>query len=493
LSPLKDNTLYEDSTGQLSNGQGIYFFDGRTGANLVRRALIAFDLSSIPTNTTVTGATLSLFLSQAQGGSQPVSLSAVLQDWGEGASNAGDPGGAGTQAAAGDATWLHTFYNTIFWTTPGGDFSPSPSATTTVSTANTTYTWSGSGLVADVQAWVSNPANNFGWIIRGNEAIAGMTQRFNSRQNSSQQPQLTVTYQVSCPTPTPTPMVSISGAVLYCSNPSLNPVPNVTLTLTGDAGGSTLSDGSGNYTFSFLPSGGNYTVTPTKAARVPGSDNINTVDVVATQRHFLNLGTPLTGCRLTAADVNGDSSIDTVDVIAIQRFFLGLSTGIANTGKYKFSPVNRTYTGIVSDQTGQNYDTLVFGDVASSFVERVGGPSQTAPDNGTSSDEVAVMIAAAALPEVAVDQLRILSRVQSMSNSIAAMKTTAIDARNKLVGFQGDFTFAEGVATFQSETIRKVGFTGGNWNLSGNVLPPYPLYAENRERRARSPSLTCWL
>ena len=95
--------------------------------------------------------------------------------------------------------------------------------------------------------------------------------------------------------------------------------------------------------------------------------------MIATQRHFLNLGTPLTGCRLTAADVNGDSMVDTVDVIAIQRFFLGLSTGIANVGKYKFTPVNRTYPGLVTNQTGQNYDTLVFGDTASSFVERVDG------------------------------------------------------------------------------------------------------------------------
>ena len=110
-------------------------------------------------------------------------------------------------------------------------------------------------------------------------------------------------------------------------------------------------------------------MTPAKAAVTPGSTGIDTVDVIATQRHFLNLGTPLSGCRLTAANVNGDGGIDTVDVIAIQRFFLGLSTGIANTGKYHFNPVNRSYPGLVTDQTGQNYDALVFGDVASGFVE----------------------------------------------------------------------------------------------------------------------------
>ena len=146
-----------------------------------------------------------------------------------------------------------------------------------------------------------------------------------------------------------------------------------TLTLTGTASGSTLSNDSGNYQFSSLASGGSYTVTPTKAAHLPGSAGINTVDVIATQRHFLNVGTPLTGCRLTAADVNGVGGINTVDVIAIQRFFLGLSTGIANTGKYQFTPASRTYSGVVTNQTGQSYDTLIFGDVASPFAGRAGG------------------------------------------------------------------------------------------------------------------------
>lgn len=162
--------------------------------------------------------------------------------------------------------------------------------------------------------------------------------------------------------------INISGAIIYCSNATLPPVPGVTLTLTGTSSGSTSSDGSGNYTFSGLASGGNYTVTPSKAALAPGSSGISTVDVVGIQRHFLGLGTPLSGCRLTAADVNGSTVVDTVDVIATQRFFLGLSTGIANVGKYQFNPVNRSYAGVSSDQTGQNYNALTFGDIASPFV-----------------------------------------------------------------------------------------------------------------------------
>ena len=140
------------------------------------------------------------------------------------------------------------------------------------------------------------------------------------------------------------------------------------MTLTGTSSGSTLTDGSGNYTFSSLPSGGNYTVTPTKTALTPGSAGINTLDVIAIQRHFLVIGPPLTGCKLTAGDVNGVGGINTLDVIAVQRFFLGQVTGTANVGKYRFNPANRTYSGIASNQTGQNYDAVVFGDVASSYV-----------------------------------------------------------------------------------------------------------------------------
>jgi hypothetical protein len=106
---------------------------------------------------------------------------------------------------------------------------------------------------------------------------------------------------------------------------------------------------------------------------VPGAANINTADVVATQRHFTSCAAHpevcLSGCRLIGADVNGDSAVNTVDVIAIQRFFLGATSGVGNVGKYQFTPASRTYPAVVTDQTAQNYDAFVFGDTASHFVE----------------------------------------------------------------------------------------------------------------------------
>ena len=180
-------------------------------------------------------------------------------------------------------------------------------------------------------------------------------------------------------TPTPIPVV-ISGRVGNCASPAptatppalptppvLPGSPNVLMTLSGSSSSTTLTDPSGNYAFPGLTIGGSYTVTPTKPALAPGSGNINTVDVIATQRHFLNLVVIPAGCRLSAADVNSDSNISTVDVVAIQRFFLGLTTGTANVGKYQFSPANRSYSGIITTQLGQNFDTFIFGDVASPF------------------------------------------------------------------------------------------------------------------------------
>jgi len=160
------------------------------------------------------------------------------------------------------------------------------------------------------------------------------------------------------------------------------------LNLTGATTTSVLSDSLGNYALSSLAAGGSYVVTPTKDALTPGAAGINTVDVIATQRHFLNIAPLPPGCRFTAADVNGDTVINVVDVIAIQRFSLGLSTGIANTGKYQFTPGNRSYLELASDQTGQNYDALVFGDVGSSFVHRPEVPSQDSAGDGTSAGEV---------------------------------------------------------------------------------------------------------
>lgn len=265
------------------------------------------------------------------------------------------------------------------------------------------------------------------------------------------------------PTPTPPPTgLQISGGIYYCSSPLLGPVPDVTITLTGTVSDMTLTERSGEYEFTHLPFGGSYDITPSKANRSPGSTGINTVDVVATQRHFLNVGIPLSGCPLMAADVNDDGSANTVDVIAIQRFFLGLSIGIANVGKYQFTPESRSYSDIFADQTDQDYEALIFGDVADPFAERPDAPSPAASTLGPSGNKVTLTVAAVSLPEVALDE--------SPTNLVSQVTTTAINAKDQLVGFQGDFTFDERAIHFESNPVHKAGLTDGNWSVAGNIL-----------------------
>ena len=37
--------------------------------------------------------------------------------------------------------------------------------------------------------------------------------------------------------------------------------------------------------------------------------------------------------------------------------------GIANAGRYQFTPASRSYSPLISDQSAQDYDAIVFGDV----------------------------------------------------------------------------------------------------------------------------------
>ena len=54
------------------------------------------------------------------------------------------------------------------------------------------------GLIADVQSWVANPAANFGWIILGDEAVPQSARVYASAENQTSilWPLLTVTYTV---------------------------------------------------------------------------------------------------------------------------------------------------------------------------------------------------------------------------------------------------------------------------------------------------------
>jgi hypothetical protein len=207
IMPSKDNTLYEydPAEGDRSNALGNHFFAGENNQGEIRRGVLAFNIAgSIPPGSTITAVSLSLNMSRTLSETaRIVELHKLLADWGEGTSHAPGEEGDGAAATTNDATWRHRFFDTIFWTMQGGDFSATVSASQSVGPIGP-YTWSSAQMVADVQSWLDNPASNFGWLVLGDESTSATAKRFDTRESASP-PVLTIEYTRAMPTPRPRP------------------------------------------------------------------------------------------------------------------------------------------------------------------------------------------------------------------------------------------------------------------------------------------------
>ena len=204
FKPSKDNTLYETNVdGSLkSNGEGQQLFGGRVGTlpegdGKIRRALLAFDVSAIPSGSRIDSVALTLNMNKGPSAfSELIELYWVTADWGEGSSDAPAEEGKGASPQNDDATWVHSFFDTTLWVRPGGDFAAGVSAGQNVGVTGP-YTWGSTAqMLADVQDWVDNPSGNFGWILIGNENTTSTVKRFASKDNPvmASQPALTVKF-----------------------------------------------------------------------------------------------------------------------------------------------------------------------------------------------------------------------------------------------------------------------------------------------------------
>jgi len=204
LHAVADSTLVEEPTGALANGAGTRLFAGRVGNNAgqtLRRALVRFDLSSLPPTAQINSVSLTLTMDRSrQAGDLPVAVHRVTQSWNEGPT--GSPLGNGDPAVAGDTTWIERRRPDLRWAQAGGDFVAMASATREVGTTVGPYTWASTPqLTADVQSWRTQPAQNHGWILLGFEGSLTSAKGFVSRESSAVEarPTLTVNYTVPPP------------------------------------------------------------------------------------------------------------------------------------------------------------------------------------------------------------------------------------------------------------------------------------------------------
>ncbi|MFO0839052.1 MAG: DNRLRE domain-containing protein [Phycisphaerae bacterium] len=216
LPATRDNTLFETTSGTTSNGAGTAMFAGRNSqaVDSRRRAVLMFDVASgVPAGATIDAVSLTLTNSAANSTLETVEMHRLLASWGEGTSVAASGGGSGAPASAGDATWLHRFFNGTSWTQPGGDFASTASATAGVAGPGA-YDWTSTpALVSDVQSFLESPAGNFGWILIGNEAAASTAKRFSTREDPliTARPALRIDFT---PIPEPTSGLYLAAALL---------------------------------------------------------------------------------------------------------------------------------------------------------------------------------------------------------------------------------------------------------------------------------------
>ena len=203
ILPDRDNTLYEDPAGSLSNGSGHYLFAGLTLFNVRRRALLRFDVAgALPPGAMIQSAAMTLTMSRGGSSPTPVALHRVLANWGEGGSIAAGEEGMGAAIQPGEAGWIHSVYPTTRWNTPGGDFDGAESSTANVGNLGP-FTWGSTALlVANLNDMFIHPATNFGFVLIGSELdVPPTAKRFNSRENpdAATRPMLTINYTVPGP------------------------------------------------------------------------------------------------------------------------------------------------------------------------------------------------------------------------------------------------------------------------------------------------------
>ncbi len=175
-NPLKDNSIRQESGGNDNFGISTFVrVDGQS--TKIYRGLLQFDLSSIASNATISGATLSMVCT-APRTSNPfnISIHRITNSWDEGTLNGG----------TGISSWINRLITgPVAWATQGGDFDATAEATTSVSVAGT-YTWTGGTLSSMIQNWTNGTNSNDGMLLKFNpEATANENKDFGSRENAT--------------------------------------------------------------------------------------------------------------------------------------------------------------------------------------------------------------------------------------------------------------------------------------------------------------------
>ncbi len=516
----KDNTLIESPTGSLSNGAGQFFFAGKTAqqSNALRRGVIAFDIAAnVPAGATINSVSLRLNMSKTLPGSQTVELRRLTGNWGEGTSDAGGNEGAGAPATTNDATWIHRFFNTSTWTAAGGDFVATVSASVSVGDV-AAYTWGSTAqMVADVQGWLNSPANNFGWIVLGNEAAASSAKRFDTKENlmAANRPALTIDYTAAGVAPNITSgnattfTVGAAGTFNVTATGTPTPTLSSTGTLptgvtfnagTGVLGGTPAAGTGGTYPITFAASNGvppnaiqNFTLTVNQAPAITSGNN--TAFTVGTAGSFTVTATgfpaptlSMTGALPTGVTFNTGtgalSGTPAAGTGGTYPIMFTASNGVAPNATQNFTFTVNQAPAI----TSANNDTFAVGAADSFTVTTTGFPAPTLSVTGALPSGVTFNTGTGALSGTpAAGTGGTYPIMFTASNGVAPNATqnftltvnqapaiTSVNSTTFTVGAAGNFTVT--ATGFPAPTLSQSGAlpTGLTFNVNTGVLSGTP-------------------
>lgn len=202
LRPVADTSLFE-SNPENNLGRSAALPVGTINRGLKSRLLLRFDIAgAVPPGATIVDATLAVKVVNAGGVDSNFRFHRLLVDWGEGVGT----GNTGAVTGSSEATWNERFGSVSTWSTPGAaapeDYVALPSFTLPLRGLGryTLSPGSVSGMVADIQSWLANPASNYGWIVLSDqEATPQTSKRLASREDAEGSPTLLITFSKPVP------------------------------------------------------------------------------------------------------------------------------------------------------------------------------------------------------------------------------------------------------------------------------------------------------
>jgi hypothetical protein len=156
------------------------------------------------------------------------------------------------------------------------------------------------------------------------------------------------------------------------------PMANVKVYLSGSALDTTVTDTSGNFSFTLVPAGGNYSISAKKDTNA--LNGVSTFDLVLISKHILGLQSLDSPWKIIAADANRSNSVTTFDIVESRKLLLGINTSYASSPSWRFYPAFLTFSNpqqpfgnplpeiltisnLQADYTGANFKAVKIGDV----------------------------------------------------------------------------------------------------------------------------------